>query len=157
MEPIPTTFGCIRDAREADTQDVLRMVARLAAHHGDVTGLSADTLMEDAFSETPWVHLLVAEAESGLVGYAALCKLVKLQFGARGFDLHHLYTEAEYRGQGVGTALVSACIEMSQAHSCSYLSVGTSPSNLEAQAFYLARGFTRRDGFPPRFRIYLDG
>ncbi len=154
--PFDTSFGSIRKAQPHDTEEILRMVKHMAAHHGDTSALSADALARDVFSEEPWVYLLVAAASSGLIGYAALCGLTQFQFGHRGFDMHHLFTEAEFRRCGVGASLVRACIYKSRALSCTYLSVGTRPDNLEAQAFYTSLGFKRRDCFPPRFVMRIE-
>lgn len=155
--PLNCSFGQVRDARASDVNEILRMVARLAAHHGDESALSAEVLARDVFCPSPWIYVLVAEAETGLIGYAALCGLTRLGLGQRGFDLHHLFTEEPHRGQGVGINLVDACIRKSKAFGCSYLVVGTHPDNLDAQAYYLSRGFKRRDAFPPRFIMQLEG
>lgn len=154
--PFETSSALIREAQPQDTDEILRMVARLAAHHGDTSTLSAETLARDVFADPAWLTLLVAEAPSGLIGYAALCRHAQLQFGARGLDIHHLFTKAECRGLGIGTSLVRACISTSKALSCRFLSVGTHPGNLKAQAFYSALGFERRDCFPPRFVMRLE-
>ncbi|WP_291726602.1 GNAT family N-acetyltransferase [Leisingera sp. F5] len=154
--PLNTSFGSIREAELSDAEEILRMVERMAAHHDDTSTLQAGTLARDVFSDNPWVHLLVAEAESRLAGYAALCGLAQLQFGVRGFDVHHLFTEAGFRRRGAGTNLVRASIHKSKSLSCKYLSVGTHPDNLEAQAFYASLGFKRREAFPPRFVIRLE-
>jgi ribosomal protein S18 acetylase RimI-like enzyme len=155
--PFKTSFGSIREAQSHDTDEILRMVEHMAAHHSDTSALSAEALARDVFSESPWLYLLVAEANSGLIGYAALCGLTQLQFGVRGFDMHHLFTDAEFRGRGVGSGLVRACIHKSKTLSCKYLSVGTHPENLQAQAFYTSFGFKRRDSFPPRFIMRFEG
>ncbi len=52
--------------------------------------------------------------------------------------------------------MVRACVHKSKALSCKYLSVGTHPDNLEAQAFYASFGFKRRDSFPPGFVMRLE-
>jgi len=85
-----------------------------------------------------------------------MCGLIQLQFGARGMDMHHLFTEPDFRGRGVGRSLVYACKVEAKSLSCRYLAVGTHPNNHEAQAFYSSLGFERRDAHPPRFSIRLD-
>ena len=154
--PFETSFGLVREAQSHDADDILRMVKCMAAHHGDTSTLAVEALARDVFSENPWVYLLVAETNSNVIGYAALCGLTQLQFGVRGLDMHHLFTEEGFRGHGIGTSLVRACIYKSRQLSCQYLSVGTHPDNLEAQAFYSAFGFKRRDCFPPRFVMRLE-
>jgi len=151
-----TPFGIVRDARLSDTDSIVQLVGKLAAQHGDAVALTSEYLARDAFGERPWIYVLVAEADGELIGYAALCGLIQLQFGVRGLDMHHLFTEEGFRGRGIGTALVDACKTKAKTLSCRYLMVGTYPDNHEAQAFYETLGFMRRDGQPPRFLLRLE-
>lgn len=153
--PLQTAFGTIRDARPGDAVRIVQMVGELAGHHGDMPTLTAADLARDAFGETQWIHVLVAESVGDLIGYAALCGAVQLQFGARGMDLHHLFTETRHRGRGVGQGLVEACKIKARALSCRSLTVGTHPGNHRAQTFYESLGFQRKDAHPPRFSMPL--
>jgi len=154
--PFRTNFGIIRHACPADIQRIIEMVGQLAAHHGDTPTLTHDDLARDLFGEKPWITILVAEMGGELIGYAAICSLIQLHFGARGMDMHHLFTDAKHRGLGVGRCMVEACKLEAASLSCSYLAVGTHPDNHEAQSFYTSLGFERRDAHPPRFSIRLD-
>lgn len=154
--PLETPDVTVRAARPADTDRIVAMVEHLAAHHGDTSGLTAGTLRRDAFGDPPWLHLLVAEVQGRLAGFAALYGVAQLQFGTRGMELHHLFVEDGFRGLGLGLALVEASADKARALLCRSLSVGTHPDNLKAQAFYIALGFERRDSFPPRFRLTLE-
>lgn len=151
-----TKFGIIRHASPADGHRLVQMIGQLASHHDDTPSLTLDDLSRDLFCEKPWISVLVAEMGAELIGYAAMCGLIQLQFGARGMDMHHLYTEPAFRGQGVGRSLVDACKVEATSLSCRFLAVGTQPNNHEAQEFYLSLGFERRDAHPPRFSIRLD-
>jgi GNAT superfamily N-acetyltransferase len=131
------------------------MVGKLAAHHGDTSILRPADIERVVFGPTPWIYVLVAETASDLVGSAAMCGLIRLQLGMRGIDMHHLFTEAAFRGQGVGRSLVDACKIKALSLSCGYMTVGTHPDNHAAQAFYEALGFERGNGSPPRFSIQL--
>lgn len=153
--PLHTDFGTIRGARPADAGRIVRMVEKLAAHHGDTPTATTEDLVRDLFGENPWIHVLVAEAGDALVGYAAMCGLIRLQFGTRGMDIHHLFTEAAFRGRGVGHDLVEACKIKAISLSCRFLTVGTHPDNHKAQAFYESLGFERKDAHPPRFFMRL--
>ena len=154
--PLHTSFGVVRRARPADNRRIIEMVGLLAAHHGDTATLTEDDLVRDVAGANPWISIVVADDGRRLVGYAAMCALVQLQFGARGMDMHHLFTAAEFRGTGVGRNLVEACKIEAISLSCRYLAVGTHPDNHEAQTFYTALGFERRDAHPPRFSIRLE-
>lgn len=103
----------------------------------------------------PWIHVLVAEADREVVGYAALCPLIQLQMGARGMDMHHLFVEEKCRGRGVGKMLIEASMRKARDLSCGYMMVGTHPDNTDAQSVYLACGFEPQHGSNPRFRISL--
>lgn len=155
--PLQTEFGLVRFARQTDAKRIVEMAGQLANHHGDMATLTVDDVIRDISGDNPWLHILVAEAGGELVGYAALCRLIRFQFGLRGMDMHHLFAETAFRGQGVGTSLVEASKTTARALSCSYMTVGTNPDNHKAQAFYEALGFGRKDAHPPRFSIQLQG
>ena len=153
--PLHTDFGIIRPARPEDTDQIIKMVGRLATHHGDIPTLEPAIPRRDLFSEKPWIHVIVAEADDSLVGYAALCGLINLHLGKRGMDMHHLFIEASFRGKGIGRGLVEGCKIHARSMSCGYLTVGTHPENHRAQAFYDAIGFDRKDAHPPKFSLQL--
>lgn len=153
--PLPTSFGVIRRARTADIEQIVQMVTQLAKHHGDTPTLTHEDLARDLFGEKPWIFIVVAEKGEKLIGFAAMCGLIQLQFGVRGMDMHHLFTKEEFRGLGVGRSLVEACKVEAITLSCRYMTVGTHPDNHEAQAFYTSLGFERKDAHPPRFFIGL--
>ena len=75
--------------------------------------------------------------------------------GVRGIDMHHLFVDADFRREGIGKQLIEGAMQKARELSCSQMSVGTHPENLNAQAVYLACGFERRDASNPKFRITL--
>lgn len=153
--PCETAFGQVRLARSEDVPQIVAMIEKLAEYHGDVPSLTAEVLQRDTFGPVPWCYVVVAEYERELIGYAALCGLMQLQFGVRGMDMHHLFVEENCRGHGVGGALVSASKVIARDLACRYMMVGTHPENTAAQVFYEALGFERRDAHPPRFSLRL--
>lgn len=153
---LQTDFGTVRCACPADVERIVQMVGKLAIYHGDTPAITADDLIRDVFDLNPWIYILVAEVGDELIGYVALCGLTRLQFGLRGMDIHHLFTEATFRGRGVGRSLVEASKIRAIALSCHYLTVGTHPNNHRAQALYESLGFERKDAHPPRFSIQLE-
>jgi len=146
-----------RDMNADDVPVVLEMVHALAAYNGDTSTLTQDALVRDALADSPWITVLVAENSEGVVGYAALCPLAQLQFGARGVDIHHLFVMQSARGQGVGNQLIKACIARSREMGCRYILIGTQPENIKAQKIYLSAGFSKIPAPGPRFRIKFDG
>ncbi len=145
----------IRPVKPADLRHVFEMVQELAAHHGDTALLSMDDLARDCLGVIPWVRVLVAQRESRLIGYAALCPLAQVQFGVRGMDMHHLFVSETARGEGVGRALIEASIKAVKSLGCRYMTVGTHPDNASAAQVYRAAGFDELPARGPRFRIKL--
>ena len=145
----------IREGKREDLPHVANMVRALADHHGDRAKTDVSVLTRDFFGPTPWGHLLVAEGERGVLGYAALCPVLRLQDGVRGMELHHLFVRCPFRGRGVGKALISAAEKTAAASHCAFLNVGAHPANKDAQSTYKALGFVQRSGSTVRFRKSL--
>ncbi len=145
----------VRPVRPDDVQALLKMVHALAEHHGDTPQSSMEILKRDCLGPHPWLHVLIAETASEILGYAALCPLSQMQFGARGMDIHHLYVLGDARGQGVGQALIRACVEKAKRLECRYMTVGTHPDNRRAAEIYVRAGFEPLSPPGPRFRITL--
>jgi ribosomal protein S18 acetylase RimI-like enzyme len=66
--------------------------------------------------------------------------------------MHDLYVRLEHRGQGVGRALIDACLEQVRAAGLPALTWDTAPDNLTAQALYDATGAKREEWFTYRLR-----
>ncbi|MDB5660302.1 MAG: hypothetical protein JWS10_2917 [Cypionkella sp.] len=131
----------IRAATPADLPQLCTMVHALADYHGDTATATVADLRRDLFGATPWLHALVFAEPRRLLGYAALTQLARVQYGQRGMDLHHLYVCTDYRGDGIGKALLAATLDYARHNNASYVTVTTLPGNAIAQAFYLAQGF----------------
>lgn len=144
----------IRGVEAEDLPALAGMIAALAAHHGDRARITPEALARDALGEAPWLRVLVAEAGGGLLGYAALCPRMQLQFGQRGMDLHHLYLEPQARGRGLGRRLIEAAADLARGLGCSYLSVSAEAANWHAQTVYRACGFA---ALPGGGRFYRRG
>lgn len=144
-----------RDVEKTDAGRLLSMARALAAHHGDAATVTAKTIERDVFGENPWVYVLVLEIDGEVVGYSALCPLIHFQAGVRGIDMHHLFVEEGFRAVGLGRQLIEASIRKARELSCGYMKVGTHPDNKDAQATYLACGFSRRDATNPGFHRTL--
>lgn len=146
----------IRNAIPHDIPQLTEMISALAAHHGDVAKIDAGNLKLDIFGKIPWIYVIVAEQYDTLIGYAALCPLIQLQFGVRGIDMHHLFVDKKFRGCGLGRRLIKASISKTKALGGKYMMVATNPDNTVAQAVYLACGFETRPGVAPSFRVRFD-
>ncbi len=147
----------IRPVHEDDLPELMHLISGLARFHEDTPHVSLSDLKRDTLGPAPWFTVIVAEDSEGrLRGYAALIPMGQLQFGVRGMDLHHLFVRKGLRGQGVGSALVAACIARARTLHCQFLTVGTHPDNAKAGLFYETHGFIRRNASGPRFSMRLD-
>lgn len=147
----------IRPLAAGDLPTLHQMVTALASHHGDTATITMDDLRRDCLGPHPWLHVLIAELGVGAMGYAALCPLAQMLFGARGMDMHHLFVQKNARGHGVGQALIAAAIDLADRLACRFLTVGTHPDNHHAAEVYRAAGFEQLGEAGPRFRMMLTG
>jgi acyl-CoA synthetase (AMP-forming)/AMP-acid ligase II/GNAT superfamily N-acetyltransferase len=133
----------VRPARAEDLSEILEMVRQLSAFHDDTATLTIDKLRTILFGSPPWMFGIVAQANGGLLGYAALAPRVKLETGERGFHLNHLFVKQDFRRKGVGRALLNAIDQAAKMNSCSFITVGINERNETARKVYLKNGFVR--------------
>ena len=62
--------------------------------------------------------------------------------------LAELYVAPDWRGQGLGRALMMAAIELARTEGAKYMDLGTSEADVAARALYESLGFTNREGRP---------
>jgi GNAT superfamily N-acetyltransferase len=101
--------GRIREATEADVDEVLALIGELAtyeelAHEAVAT---TDLLREHLFGPTPAAHVLLVEAPDGEVaGMALWFRTFSTFLGVPGIWLEDLFVRPEHRGSGYGKALL---------------------------------------------------
>lgn len=99
----------IREAAPVDVPAIVQMIRELAefeklAHELEVT---EQHLQAALFNESPAVFAVVAETDDGTVAGMAIWFLTFSTFlGRHGIYLEDLIVRPEYRGQGLGTALM---------------------------------------------------
>ena len=145
----------VRAAVRADVPGLMPLVRGLAAHHGDQATVTAAGLDDLLFGPFAGLTALVAEAEGQLTGYAVLVPLVRLYFGQRGMDLHHLFVTEAARGHGIGPALIRAARAQALEAGCSYMTVTALAGHRALHAFYRAQGFHDAPPAPDRFALDL--
>ena len=141
----------VRPVTPEDLPQLLLLVEALARFHGDTPQLTPDSVARDVLGSDPWVHVLVAEVDGALVGYVALLRLARFQYGQRGVDLHHVFVRESHRGRGLGGALVGAALDLGGRLGASYATVTATPANAAAQTFYASLGFAPAPRFGARF------
>lgn len=164
-----------RAAGVADVPVVQAMLAELARHEGGSSVGSVAALTEHGFGPRPLFFAVIAEAPAGAAragaaqpgetrtgevrvtqskacGMAIYYPDFSTHRGQPGVYVQDLYVDRSVRGAGVGRGLLAAVMRL-QDWGAQYLTLGVSPDNDVALAFYARCGFRAR-GY--RFMI-LDG
>ncbi|XP_053086192.1 spermidine/spermine N(1)-acetyltransferase-like protein 1 isoform X1 [Pangasianodon hypophthalmus] len=113
----------IRAAREEDCRDIQRMIMELAVYEkmADQVKISHEELQRDGFGPNPFYQCLIAEVPEELksdeghttVGYALYFYTYSTWKG-RSIYMEDLYVMPEFRGKGVGKALMASVARSEQ-------------------------------------------
>ncbi len=98
----------IRPATVADVPALWKMIFEFARferleHYFTVT---EETLVRDGFGENPRFRVLLAEWDGQLAGYELVYEFYS-SFAGRGLFLEDIYVREEFRGKGIGVALMA--------------------------------------------------
>lgn len=131
----------IREATPADAGVLDAMVRELAAHEGDLEHVHVD---KDAWSELlarPDVRVLIAEDETGAIGFASMVRRIHLWTGGDLLALDDLYVRPGHRDRGVGGRLMTAVARLA-AEDDLLVQWGVRLDNHAGQRFYARLGAT---------------
>ncbi len=145
-----STDVTVREATAADFDDWFRLYDRVAAEGRWIAGEAPSDRVERqrAFERNlrePSAVSLLAEAEGGLVG-------------SLGAEIHGgvaelgMMVDAKWRGRGVGSALMQACIDWAAGHGAHKVMLEVWPHNATAQALYRKFGFEQEGFFKRHYR-----
>uniref|UniRef100_A0AAZ1XW46 N-acetyltransferase domain-containing protein n=1 Tax=Oreochromis aureus TaxID=47969 RepID=A0AAZ1XW46_OREAU len=157
----------IRAANVDDCKDIARMIMELAEYekvsdHVKVTqkgascsssdsrlspGTSDADLEQDGFSKNPFFHGIIAEVPEQhktkeghtKIGYA-LYFYAYSSWSGRAIYMEDLYVMPEFRGKGVGKALMSKVAQLGLAAGCHQLNFAVLDWNKPSMDFYLSQG-----------------
>jgi ribosomal protein S18 acetylase RimI-like enzyme len=134
----------IRPATIADTPAVFSLILALADYENlsdKVTGNIA-TLQEDMFGANPCVEAIVAEIapKQQIIGFALFFTNYSTFLTRRGIYLEDLFVLSEYRGMGIGKALITNLAQIAVARNYGRFEWSVLDWNEPAIAFYTRIG-----------------
>lgn len=154
MHPAQAVRGAVVVREVADDADIAS-VRRLVTAHGDARATipGVETVYADA-ARMPgpyvaprggiWLAVAVTVADGEGVGCVALRPL-----GARVAEVKRMFVDAEWRGRGVGRALLVALIEGARTRGYATLRLGTLDDMNAAQHLYRSLGYTPIERYRP--------
>jgi GNAT superfamily N-acetyltransferase len=132
----------VRPATPADTALILAFIRALAAYERQphaVTATQAD-LLRDGFGPNPFYFCLIAEHNGAPAGFALYFFNYSTWMGRPGLYLEDLFVHPEFRGLGIGKALLQRVAAIAVEKDCPRLQWEVLDWNTPAIDFYRALG-----------------
>ena len=98
-------------------------------------------------------RILVARQGSDIVGMVNLLFTVSTALGARVALLEDMVVHSEFRGSGIGSALLQYAIAFARSVGCQRITLLTDRTNVPAQRFYQRHGFILSEMIPLRLSL----
>ncbi|MBX3044298.1 MAG: GNAT family N-acetyltransferase [Candidatus Kapabacteria bacterium] len=110
----------IRKAASEDSELILSFIKDLAEFEKLSDAVSADTdqIKKTLFSENPAAEVLIAEKDSEAAGFALYFFNYSTFLAKRGLYLEDLFVKPEYRGLGIGKALLASVAKEAVRNNC---------------------------------------
>src|SRR5579872_823112 len=110
----------IREATAADVSQILAFIRALAEYEREpdaVLATEAD-LMRDGFGPNPFYFCLIAQSDGSPAGFALYFYNYSTWLGRPGLYLEDLFVKPEFRGHGIGKALLQRCAQIAVEENC---------------------------------------
>jgi GNAT superfamily N-acetyltransferase len=142
VEPGLASEHLIREGRETDVGDLLRLIRQLAEYEREPAAVKAtdQVLARSLFGTDPLARVFVAEKDGSVVGMALWFLTYSTWTGKPGLYLEDLIVEAGHRGEGIGQALMAALRERAVELGCARMEWSVLDWNEPAIHFYRSLG-----------------
>lgn len=132
----------VRPATPNDTETVFALIQALAEYEKlshEVTG-SVEALTDHLFGDRPVVEALLADVAEQSVGFALFFTNYSTFLTKPGLYLEDLFVLPEYRGRGIGKALIQQLAQLAVERDCGRLEWSVLDWNAPAIGFYERMG-----------------
>jgi GNAT superfamily N-acetyltransferase len=145
----------IEPAREADLCQCAALLGLLFAQEADFQPDPAAQArgLRRIFDDSAQGQLLLARDGGQVRGMVSLLWSVSTALGGPVAWLEDLVVAPEWRGQGLGRALVTAAVELCRERGLGRISLLTDDDNHRAQALYASLGFRASSMVPMRLQL----
>ena len=132
----------IRNATQADVPEILAFIRALAAFEREPDAVTAteEGLLRDGFGPNPIYFCLIAEQDGRPAGFALYFFNYSTWMGRPGIYLEDLFVYPEFRGLGIGKALLQQVAAIAAQKGCLRLQWEVLDWNTTAIDFYKAMG-----------------
>ncbi|MDR3799855.1 MAG: GNAT family N-acetyltransferase [Terracidiphilus sp.] len=132
----------IRTATEADVPQILAFIRALATYERAPDAVSATEagLLRDGFGPNPFYSCLIADHDGRPAGFALYFFNYSTWEGRPGIYLEDLFVQPEFRGLGIGKALLQKVAAVAVEKECRRLQWEVLDWNTPAIDFYRAMG-----------------
>ncbi len=132
----------LRPATPSDVALILRLIRALAEYEREPESALATEadLLRDGFTEPRRFHCLIAEWDGVGVGFALYFYSYSTWAGRAGIYLEDLFVQPEYRGKGIGKALLTKVAAIAVAEGCARYEWSVLDWNQPSIDFYHSMG-----------------
>jgi GNAT superfamily N-acetyltransferase len=139
----------VRDARKSDTAVIHELIGELADFEQlrDQFNGSVSDLERHLFGAEPYARVIMAESEGQVAGFALYFFNYSTFLCKPGIYLEDLFVRPQFRGAGVGRALLEAVEQRARDRGCGRLEWAVLDWNTRAMRFYEEFGAGPRGGW----------
>jgi GNAT superfamily N-acetyltransferase len=132
----------IRPATRGDVNTILSFIRALAAYEREPGAVIAteEDLLRDGFGDQPYYSCLIAEEDGAPAGFALFFFDYSTWLGRPGLYIEDLFVHPEFRGRGIGKALLQRVAAIALEKGCPRMKWEVLDWNTPAVDFYTAMG-----------------
>lgn len=144
---MPNAAVLLRPATETDVPAILALIEALADYERlrDACVATEDRLRATLFGPRPGAEVILADVDGQVVGFALFCSNYSTFLAQPGIWLEDLFVRPEFRGRGIGRALLAQLARLAVARDCGRVEWAVLDWNEPSIGFYEslgARGMT---------------